>query len=80
MFWFFLTPIIYPPELLPEAARSLLSLNPMTWWVEELRAALFSGQALPDQAFLVMLLVAGVSLTLGRAVFNRLSPHFEDFL
>jgi len=80
MFWFFLTPIIYPPQLLPEAARNLLVLNPMTWWVEELRAALFSGQALPDLGILLMLLIVGISLVLGRGVFNRMSPHFEDFL
>jgi ABC-type polysaccharide/polyol phosphate export permease len=80
MFWFFLTPIIYPSELLPEAARGLLILNPMTWWVEELRLALFSGKFLPDQTFLLMVAVATGFLLAGRAVFNRLSPHFEDFL
>ena len=80
MFWFFLTPIIYPIELLPEGARGLLALNPMTWWVEELRLALFSGKSIPDQTFLFMVVVSFTCLLIGRAVFNRLSPHFEDFL
>ena len=29
-FWFWLTPIVYPPTILPESARAWLALNPMT--------------------------------------------------
>ena len=80
MFWFFLTPIIYPPELLPEAVESFLWLNPMTWWVEEIRAALFTGKSFPDADLILILLGVAGTLVVGRWVFNRLSPHFEDFL
>jgi len=80
LFWFFLTPIIYAPEMLPEAARELLWLNPMTWWVEEIRGALFLGQRMPGQALIFMALGSALVFFAGRALFNRLSPHFEDFL
>lgn len=80
LFWFFLTPILYSPELLPANLAAWLKLNPMTWWMEEIRAALLQGQWLPGWTFLWLLVGAATSLWLGRAVFNRLNPHFEDFL
>lgn len=80
MLWFFLTPILYAPELLPADLQHLLWLNPMTWWIEELRAALIHGQVLPDMSFLGLLAGAAFILLLGQWVFNRTSPYFEDFL
>lgn len=80
MFWFFLTPILYAPALLPPGMARWLNLNPMTWWMEEIRAALFAGKWLPDLIFFVLLAVALSTLWIGKLVFDRLSPHFEDFL
>lgn len=80
MLWFFLTPIIYAPSLLPEAMQRWLGLNPMTWWMEEIRAAMFVGKSWPDQALLGPLIISAVALVSGVMVFRRLSPHFEDFL
>ncbi|MGY6554156.1 MAG: ABC transporter permease, partial [Wenzhouxiangella sp.] len=80
MLWFFLTPILYAPELLPGDLGVWLALNPMTWWVGELRAALFDGQWLPGLTFVCLLLGAMLTVALGKLVFDRLSPSFEDFL
>lgn len=80
MLWFFLTPILYSPELLPGGLGAWLNLNPMTWWMNEIRAALFQGQWLPGLSFLALLGASMLSLILGKVVFDRLSPHFEDFL
>lgn len=80
MLWFFLTPILYAPDLLPVNLQPLLYVNPMTWWIEELRAALIEGQVLPDRSFLVLVAGSVLMLVIGRWVFDRLSPYFEDFL
>ena len=80
MFWFFLTPILYAPEMLPGDLAQWLKLNPMTWWMAEARAALFHGKWLPDLIFAGLLTGALASLWFGKRVFDRLSPHFEDFL
>lgn len=80
MLWFFLTPIIYAPELLPEAARPWLALNPMSWWMGEIRAALFEGKVAPDQVLLMLAAGSGAVLWGAQRLFNRLQPHFEDFL
>lgn len=80
LFWFFLTPILYAPELLPEAGRAWLILNPMAWWMEEIRAALFLGKTVPDLIFVCLLSGALITVWIGKRVFDRLSPYFEDFL
>lgn len=42
--WFFLTPIMYPLEILPERYRGLIALNPMFHLIELFRAPIVSGQ------------------------------------
>jgi lipopolysaccharide transport system permease protein len=81
MFWFFMTPIIYPREMVPDALAHWLGLNPMAVWMEQIRNGLLHGQLLPgmaDAALMVGLAVA--SLFIGLILFRRLSPFFEDFL
>jgi ABC-type polysaccharide/polyol phosphate export permease len=80
LFWFFLTPIIYAAELMPPAMQWLLEFNPMSWWVEEIRVILFTGKPLPGIETALMMGGAVLTLALGRRVFERLAPHFEDFL
>lgn len=80
MLWFFLTPILYAPEMLPVELRAGLQFNPMTWWMDEIRAALFAGKAWPTLSLLPLLALSSVGLALGLALFKRMAPHFEDFL
>jgi len=80
LFWFFLTPILYSPEMLPEGWAAWLWLNPLTWWVEEIRLALFAGKWYPDWTFAGLLILAIVTYRVGSRLFARLSPHFEDYL
>ena len=74
---FFLTPIVYAREMVPARFADWLALNPLTAFVEGVRAPLLgAGTAtwwLPP-------LATALALLLGVAVFRRLSRHFEDFL
>jgi lipopolysaccharide transport system permease protein len=45
--WFYLTPIVYPIQLVPESFRRWLDLNPLTALVGLYRAA-FLGAPLPE--------------------------------
>ncbi len=80
MFWFFLTPILYAPSLLPPGYAGWLDWNPMTWWMTEIRSALLHDHAVPGWAALALLGGSLAMLWLGRVIFRRLSPYFEDFL
>lgn len=80
MFWFFLTPILYAPSLLPAEYAGWLALNPLTWWMAEIRDAVLHGQALPGLAAVSLIVGSAITAWVGHRVFRRLSPFFEDFL
>lgn len=80
MLWFFLTPILYAPELLPESLRALVFANPLAGLMTELRSALLHGQVLPGATTLAMLAVSAVVYAAGLVFFRRMAPYFEDFL
>ena len=41
--WFFVTPIVYTPSLVPERYRFIVRYNPMTYLVEVFRAPIYDG-------------------------------------
>ena len=76
--WFWLTPIVYTVSLIPERFRPLIYLNPMTAFVESYHAAVFDGRW-PDPSLVALLVVmAGVSLGIGTAVFSAHEKRFAE--
>ncbi|MBC8078377.1 MAG: ABC transporter permease [Chloroflexales bacterium] len=57
---FFLTPIIYPRETVPEAYQPLIALNPLTAMIELVRAPLYAGHP-PDSATLLIAAVWAIA-------------------
>jgi len=80
MLWFFLTPILYSPEYLPDELKMLVYANPLAGLMTDLRAALLEGQVFPGTTTWVMLAVAIIVYFAGLAFFRRMAPYFEDFL
>jgi ABC-type polysaccharide/polyol phosphate export permease len=80
MILMFLTPILYPLELVPEGMKPWVAANPFGYLVDRLRDALLDGRlALRWSDAGAVAVAAGLFVT-GRWVFLRLSPHFEDFV
>lgn len=77
---FFLTPVLYPRSLIPESLRVLSDFNPMALFIGLFRQCLlgFGPYGYVHVASLVVLTLAVAWL--GHRAFQRLSPHFEDFL
>lgn len=75
----FMTPILYPASIIPEAYQPLLRLNPLTGLIEGVRAPLL-GQIVTFDPAAASLIVPAAVLFLGAWLFGRLSPYFEDFL
>ncbi|HDZ20229.1 hypothetical protein LCGC14_0018290 [marine sediment metagenome] len=80
--WFWLTPIIWQPDMLPEKYRIFLKLNPLYYVVEGYRSS-FTAQtgfwenpSMGAYFWVVALLVFG----LGGWVFRRLKPDFVEAL
>lgn len=78
--WVFLTPIFYPPSMMPEELRFLLAINPLARLVESYRAVLLEGRLPPAGHVLWLAIFAGASSLAGYATFRKLEPAFADVL
>lgn len=77
---FFMTPIFYSIEMVPERYRWLLQINPLTTMIEEARKVFLYGQ-LPNWTFLgVSFLVSIIVCQLGIAWFSKTKKGFSDVL
>lgn len=75
--WMFATPIIYPPTIVPDRWRWLLSLNPMTGLIGTFRAALFG---LPQdwKALLLAAVFSTIAFVYASYSFRRMERQFAD--
>ncbi|HQR32295.1 MAG TPA: ABC transporter permease [Blastocatellia bacterium] len=71
MAWMYLTPIIYPKEILPENMRWLFNLNPMYHLTEIFRAPLLIGWLAGPKTVLASVIAAVVTLAFGWWYFSR---------
>lgn len=78
--WFYLTPILYPPHLVPSFLQPVLALNPLTPLVQAWRDVLLHG-VVPSAAGAVWLGVASVLvLACGALFFSRTRGEFADLV
>ena len=80
MLFFYLTPIVYSADLIPERFRLMLSINPMYHIVEGYRFILYRSSP-PN--FNMLLLCLGASLVvlfIGALVFRKLKRRFAEEL
>lgn len=77
---FFVTPIFYPPERVPESFRWIIAVNPLAAIVDNARRTLLYGQW-PDWHSLGLSTLAGVvALQLGYAFFMKGKRSFADVI
>jgi ABC-type polysaccharide/polyol phosphate export permease len=77
---FFLTPIVYPPEIVPAELRWLVQMNPMSTLIDLFRSLLHRGQV-PELSH--WLLAAGIALLvfcLGWTIFAWKSEEYVYYL
>lgn len=77
--WFFMSPVIYPPSVLPEGYSSLLLLNPMTGVINAFRAVILS-EPISIWAMLLPIVIGGVLTVLGGWFFIRTERRFADVI
>jgi len=78
--WFYLTPIVYPHNLVPESLRPWLVWNPLATAAQAFRTVLLGSPPPTASAALILAGMALASLALGWAIFRRLRPAFADEL
>jgi lipopolysaccharide transport system permease protein/teichoic acid transport system permease protein len=79
--WFWLTPIVWSPELIPSQFRLILEFNPIYYVVDGYRS-LMTGVPfwLNWREAIRFWSVTGPVLVVGAYVFRRLKPDFADVL
>lgn len=80
--WFWVTPIVWPPDLIPTAYRGLLFYNPMYYVIEGYRGLLIFNSAVWPGAFETAYFwsVTVMAFFMGAYVFRRLKPEFADVI
>jgi lipopolysaccharide transport system permease protein len=77
--WMYVTPVIFPVNLVPERWQWLLYLNPLTGLVEGFRSA-FLGKPFDFSGICLSLAVSVVVLVIGVAYFERVERRFADII
>lgn len=76
--WFWLTPIIYPADFVPEKYQFLYRLNPFVRFVENYRNCLLYNK-MPSISSLLILFITGAAVfMIGQLVFNFYNKRFAE--
>ena len=76
MGWFYLTPILYPFEIIPERFRTLIHFNPMLSFVNLFRVPIYDGKLPTTEDLIIAFVAALVTVGIGWWVFARKSDEF----
>jgi ABC-type polysaccharide/polyol phosphate export permease len=76
--WFWLTPIVYAPALVPEKLTPVLLANPMAWFADAFHGAVVDGRWPAWPSVLALTLAACASAALGLTLFTRAERRFVE--
>lgn len=78
MGWFYITPIIYSTEQIPNNLRFIAYINPLTTFIESIRSVLIYAE-LPNLISILSMIVYSLGiLVLGIVIFNNLKDKFAE--
>ncbi|WP_263147303.1 ABC transporter permease [Pseudomonas sp. RIT-PI-AD] len=79
-FWFWFTPIVYPLSVLPDAARAVIALNPMTPVIGAYQTIFVYGRWPDWESLWPVTLIACVLCVLGMRLFRKRAGEMVDEL
>lgn len=79
-FWFWFTPIVYTPAILPEGARGVLAFNPMAHLIAAYQNILVSGTAPHWSSLLPAAVIALLLCAFGMRLFRKRAGEMVDEL
>lgn len=77
---FYMSPIFYSSEALPEKFRFLINLNPIAPIITQFRDIFVNGQLFSISSYLISLSISFVIFILGLSIFNYLRKGFADVI
>ena len=76
--WFYLTPIIYPSDIVPDRYQILFDLNPNALFINAYRRVVLEGVHPGTDRLLLGLGIATLTFLIGYYLFKRMEPRFAD--
>lgn len=76
--WFYLTPIIYSIDDVPERYQILFDLNPNSLFINAYRRVILDGVSPGSDRLLIGAVVAVLTFLIGYYLFKRMEPGFAD--
>jgi len=76
--WFYLTPIIYPSDIVPDKYQILFDLNPNALFINAYRRVVLEGVDPGADRLLLGLGIATLTFLIGYYLFKRMEPRFAD--
>ena len=76
--WFYLTPVLYPVDLVPERYQIVYDLNPNSLFINAYRRVLLHGESPGLEKVLLGLAIAVGTFLIGYYLFKRMEPTFAD--
>ena len=76
--WFYLTPILYPVDIVPARYAILFDLNPNALFINAYRRVLLQGISPGPERLLLGIGIALLVFLIGYYLFKRMEPNFAD--
>lgn len=76
--WFYLTPVIYPTEIFPQAWRWIFMINPMAVFINAYREVLFNATLPKFSSLGIGLTISLILLLVSYIFFKKLEKTFAD--
>ncbi len=80
IFWFWVTPVFYSTEMVPEKFRGICLANPMTLYTNIYRAVLFDVRLPGFSEFILAFTVSIITLIISGYIFTILEPNLSKRL
>lgn len=80
MIWMYLTPVFYPPDILPHHLNWILQVNPLYYFVSFTRTLVMEGISPEPFAYVQCILAAIIPFFLGIYIFRKQEDHFVLYI
>ena len=78
--WFYVTPIIYPLDMIPAKHQWIFKLNPIIYVINGFRLSVYYGQLPRAQSIAASFVCAFISLFIGYAIFRKYQDNFVFYV
>ena len=80
MMWMYATPIFYPESILPEKLKIILQINPLYYFLKNVRICILSGISPEPAVYVHCALMALSTLLVGAFIFRKSQDRFVLYL